>query len=72
MRCILLFIICFATMGVSFAQAAGAKFTACGQAMKFLEIEKEILLPGIKLAYSAKTVISTYSRKGFIITDVTD
>lgn len=53
-------------------QAAGVKFTACGQAMKFLEIEKETLMPGIKLAYSAKTVISTYSLKGFILTDVND
>jgi len=53
-------------------QAAGVKFTACGQAMKFLEIEKETLLPGIQLAYSAKTVISTYSLKGFILTDVND
>jgi len=70
MRFILLFIICFATIGVSFALVAGAKFTACGQAMKFLE--KETFLPGIKLAYSAKTVISTYSLKGFIITDVND
>ena len=68
MKCILLFISCFATMGVSFAQAAGVKFTACGQAMKFLE--KETLLPGITVAYSAKTVIFTYSRKGFI--DVND
>lgn len=53
-------------------QAAGVTFTVCGQAMKFLEIEKETLLPGIKLAYSAKTVISTYNLKGFILTDVND
>jgi intracellular sulfur oxidation DsrE/DsrF family protein len=53
-------------------QDAGVTFTACGQAMKFLEIDKENLLPGIKLAYSAKTVISTYSLKGFILTDVND
>ena len=53
-------------------QAAGVRFAACGQAMKFLEIEKETLLPGIKLAYSAKTVISTYSLKGFVLTDVND
>ena len=53
-------------------QAAGVKFTSCGQAMKFLEIEKDMLLPDIRLAYSAKTVISTYSLKGFILTDVND
>jgi len=53
-------------------QANGVKFINCGQAMKFLEIERETLLPGIKTAYSAKTTISTYSLKGFILTDVND
>jgi intracellular sulfur oxidation DsrE/DsrF family protein len=53
-------------------QDAGVTFTACGQAMKFLEIDKKNLLPGVKLAYSAKTVISTYVLKGFVLTDVND
>jgi len=53
-------------------QDAGIRFMVCGQAMKFLEIEKENLLPGIKLAYSAKTVITAYSLKGFVLTDVND
>lgn len=51
---------------------AGVKFLACGQAMKFLDIEKNDLLNGIKQAYSAKTVISTYSLKGFVLTDVNE
>lgn len=51
---------------------AGVKFLACGQAMKFLDIEKTDLLNGIKQAYSAKTVISTYSLKGFVLTDVNE
>lgn len=53
-------------------QTAGVRFTTCGQSMKFRDIEKEMLLPGITLAFSAKTVISSYSLKGFILTDVND
>ncbi len=53
-------------------QDAGVRFSSCGQAMKFLDIEKDHLLPGIRLAYSAKTVISTYTLKGFLLTDVND
>ena len=51
---------------------AGVKFSSCGQAMKFLDIEKETLIPGIRLAYSAKTLTSTYTLKGFQLTDVND
>lgn len=29
-------------------------------------------LPGIRLAYSAKTLTSTYCLKGFLLTDVND
>ena len=53
-------------------QDAGVKFSSCGQAMKFLEIERESLLPGIRSAYSAKTVTSTYVLKGYVLTDVND
>ena len=53
-------------------QEAGVKFSSCGQAMKFLEIERESLLPGISLAYSARTLTSTYCLKGFLLTDVND
>lgn len=53
-------------------QEAGVRFSSCGQAMKFLDIEKEHLLPGIRLAYSAKTLISTYTLKGYLLTDVND
>lgn len=44
----------------------GAKFIACGQAMAFLEIKKEALLPMIKVAVSAKTALSTYQLKGYV------
>lgn len=47
--------------------AAGVRFTACGQAMKFLSIEKSSILPVVKVAYSAKTVTSSYSMKGYFI-----
>jgi intracellular sulfur oxidation DsrE/DsrF family protein len=50
----------------------GVRFLSCGQAMKFLDIEKGDLMEGIKQAYSAKTVISTYSLKGFVLTDVNE
>lgn len=52
--------------------AAGVQFSSCGQAMKFLEIREGTLLPGVKLAYSAKTVISTYGLKGYVYMDVND
>ncbi len=53
-------------------QEAGVMFTVCGQAMNFLDIERESLLPGIKLAYSAKTVITNYGLKGYVLTDINE
>jgi intracellular sulfur oxidation DsrE/DsrF family protein len=52
-------------------QDFGAKFIVCGQAMTFLRLEKEDLLPGIKEAISAQTVLSTYELKGYKFYDVT-
>lgn len=51
-------------------QDFGAKFIVCGQAMTFLRTEQEDLLPGIKLALTAQTVISTYQLKGYVYYDV--
>ena len=48
----------------------GAKFIACGQAMSFLEIQKEAFLPVIKVSLTAKTVISGYQLKGFVLMGV--
>jgi intracellular sulfur oxidation DsrE/DsrF family protein len=48
-------------------EKAGAKMIACGQAMAFLDIKKEELLPEVKVAYSAKTTISTYQLKGYVL-----
>ena len=52
--------------------AAGVKFTACGQAMQFLNIEKASLVPIIKVGLSAKTVTSSYRAKGFQVTDISE
>lgn len=43
------------------------KIIACGQAMHFVDISKEDLLPVVKVALSAKIVLSTYLSKGFIL-----
>lgn len=45
----------------------GAKFIACGQAMSFLEIQKEAFLPQVKVSLTAKTVLSGYQLKGYVL-----
>ena len=52
-------------------QNFGAKFIVCGQAMTFLRLEKEDLLPGMKEAISAQTVLSMYELKGYKFYDIT-
>lgn len=44
----------------------GAKFIACGQAMAFLEVKKEDLLPEVKISLTAQTVLSHYQLKGYV------
>src|SRR6187401_1472378 len=51
-------------------QNFGAKIIVCGQAMTFLSLEMEDLVPGIKEALSAQTVLSTYELKGYKFYDV--
>jgi intracellular sulfur oxidation DsrE/DsrF family protein len=46
--------------------AAGGKFIACGQAMAFQGIEKAMLLPVIKVAFTAQTWLSYYQMKGYV------
>ncbi|MGI8635147.1 MAG: DsrE family protein [Segetibacter sp.] len=46
--------------------AAGVKFIACGQAMSFLDISKQQLLPWMKVALSAQTVLTDYQLKGYV------
>ncbi len=46
---------------------AGVKFIACGQAMSFLNISKEQLLPWMKISLSAQTVLTDYQIRGYIL-----
>jgi intracellular sulfur oxidation DsrE/DsrF family protein len=48
----------------------GTKFIACGQAMSFLDIQKEAFLPQVKVSLTAKTVLSGYQLKGFVLMGV--
>ena len=50
--------------------AAGIKFIACGQAMNFLDIKKEQLYPGVKVAVSAKTTVSYFVQQGYMLYDI--
>lgn len=48
-------------------QGAGMKFIACGQAMHILDVKKSDLLPGVKVALTAQTIITSYQTRGFIV-----
>jgi len=51
---------------ISDLEKAGAKFIACGQAMAFLSIRKEDLLPEVKVALSAQPILTSYQLKGYV------
>jgi len=44
----------------------GVNIIVCGQAMTFLQLEMEDLVPGIKQALTAQTVISSYQLKNYV------
>jgi intracellular sulfur oxidation DsrE/DsrF family protein len=46
-------------------QALGTTFIVCGQTANFREITDENLLPRVKKAFSARTTLTTYSKKGY-------
>lgn len=46
--------------------ALGTKFIACGQAMYFMDIKKEALLPIVKVSLTAQTALSAYQLKGYL------
>jgi len=48
----------------------GAKFIVCGQAMAFLDVKKEELLPDMKVSLTAQTVLTHYQLKGYILKQV--
>ena len=45
----------------------GAKFIACVQAIAFLNIKAEDLLPLVKISLTAQTVLSSYQLKGYVL-----
>ncbi|HEY1872500.1 MAG TPA: DsrE family protein [Chitinophagaceae bacterium] len=51
-------------------QDYGVKIIVCGQAMTFLNLEMEDLVPDIKQALNAQTVISSYQLKGYVYFDM--
>jgi intracellular sulfur oxidation DsrE/DsrF family protein len=44
---------------------AGVKFLVCGQSLTWMGYKKTDLLPGVKVAISAQTVLSHYQSKGY-------
>jgi intracellular sulfur oxidation DsrE/DsrF family protein len=50
----------------------GAKFIACGQAMRYFEIKKEDLHAGVKVSLTAQTVKSNYLGQGYVLYDISD
>lgn len=48
----------------------GAKFIVCGQAMAWLEIKPEELLPDVKVSLTAQTALTHYQLKGYVLKQV--
>jgi intracellular sulfur oxidation DsrE/DsrF family protein len=48
-------------------QSAGVKIIACGQSMFYYKIKKEEFLPGVQVALSAQTALSTYQLKNYVL-----
>lgn len=48
-------------------QSAGVKIIACGQSMFFMNVKKEEFLPGVQVALSAQTALSTYRLKNYVL-----
>ncbi len=48
-------------------QKKGVEFTECGQTLQFREIDIAKMLPGIHKSQSARTALSTYQLKGYVL-----
>lgn len=48
-------------------QAKGVELIVCGQSLQLRDIDKARLLPGIRLAYSARTTLSTLQLQGYVL-----
>ncbi|HEV7231954.1 MAG TPA: DsrE family protein [Bacteroidia bacterium] len=46
--------------------ALDARFIACGQALAYFNVNKEALLPNVKVSLTAQTVLSSYALKGYM------
>jgi intracellular sulfur oxidation DsrE/DsrF family protein len=44
----------------------GARLIACGQAMRFLEISEQDLIPQVHISLTAQTALSSYRLNGFV------
>jgi intracellular sulfur oxidation DsrE/DsrF family protein len=51
-------------------QDAGVKIIACGQAMHFFSVEKEDMIPGVKISLTAQTVLSSYQLQNYVYYDL--
>jgi len=48
-------------------EKAGARFISCGQAMDFIGIQKNELLPEVKVSFTAQTALTAYQLKGYVL-----
>lgn len=48
-------------------QKKGVEFTACGQTLQFREIDIDKMIPGVQKSQSARTALSTYQLKGYVL-----
>lgn len=48
----------------------GARFIACGQAMSFMNVSEEDLLPEVKISLTAQTALSGYQLKGYVLKSI--
>jgi len=55
---------------ISELEKLGTRFIACGQAMNFLDIKNEELLPVVKVSFTAQTALSGYQLKGYVLKTV--
>jgi intracellular sulfur oxidation DsrE/DsrF family protein len=52
-------------------ESVGVKLLACGQAILFLGLEKEQMLPSVKVVLTAQTVLTSYQLKGYVLKKIT-
>ncbi|MGL6269732.1 MAG: DsrE family protein [Chitinophagaceae bacterium] len=48
-------------------QKKGVEFTECGQTLQFREIDIDKMIPGVQKSQSARTALSTYQLKGYVL-----